>query len=405
VWELEQLPWLRRAEEQADRALGKAKGFHDDLPPSPSSSPPHWIHRGGELTVRTEHYVMTLAERAGGCIVSARLAGSSRELCDGPGNDLAAYRDSGGLWRFGHEYLGGDFDEVERVSARPALIEASERNGMLEVRIEALLAKRHLVRWLWFRNDSPIVRMRIVGAAAPRHTIACRFPTSLRLDRLHMDVPGGVAERTGAKLYDPTYWPARTFAHGVEQPAGPGLAAFLGGPACVALRSGGSMEWVALRNVPREVAFGVLRVPAHPASGTDHGEHDFDYAVWFTEGGDYRANELFVHANDALDPQWLRPGTANWAEVAHGLLGVDRRDVQISAFKAASRGDGFIARLRSFAAEPTEVRLQWPARRFREASLCDARERDLAVLEVDAEGVRVPIRRAITTVRLRPSEG
>ncbi|MBW2522887.1 MAG: hypothetical protein JRI23_01865 [Deltaproteobacteria bacterium] len=403
VWSIEQLPWLERAERCADQALSVAAELHDAPLTPRRSRAPHWVQRGGELTVRTPHYVMTLSEQTGGCIVSARLAGSARELCAGPANDLCAYRDSGGLWRFGHEYLGGDFREVRRTSDAPAIIEATERNGMLEVRIESLLVDRHVVRWLWFRDDTPILRMRVVGAAAPRHTIACRFPTTLGVDSLHMDVPGGVVERPRTKLYQPTYWPARSFAHGVEHADGPGVAAFLGGPACVALRERGELEWVVLRNAPREVAFGVLRVPAHPASGTDHGEHRFDYALWLTEGGSYLDNALFLRAREVLDSAWLRPGEPHLGGAAQELVQVDRTDVVVSALKAASHGTGFIARLRSFANDAEEVQLQWPARPIGKASLCDARERDLQELTVAEDGsVRVPVRQAITSVRIEP---
>lgn len=400
VWQVEQLPWLKRAEQQADRAVALATERHRDAPFSKPSALPHWVQRGGSLTVLTDHYALSLSEAAGGCLVSARLAGSSRELLGGPANDVVAYYDSGGLWRFGHEFLGGDYREVDRVSRQPALIEANERNGMLEVRVESLLAKRHLTRWLWFRNDSPVVRMRLEGAAAPRHTIACRFPTALSLQELVMDVPGGVVARARAKLYDPTYWPARAFAHGVEADSGTGIAAFVGGPACVALDADGALEWVTFRNVPREVAFGLLRVPAHPASGTDHGEHAFDYAVCFTASGDYRQNELFTRARAALAGGWLAPGSVDLQGKASTLVAIDRADVLLSAFKKASHGAGFIARLRSFAPEPTTVRLRWPEHRIRTATLCDARERDLEPLETDGDVVQVPVRGAFTTVRL-----
>ena len=82
-----------------------------------------------------------------------------------------------------------------------------------------------------------------------------------------MDVPGGVVRRQARKLFDPTYWPARSFAH--FRNGDSGLAVFFGGPGCVSFNGKGSVEWVVLRNAPREVAFGFLPILAHPASGRD----------------------------------------------------------------------------------------------------------------------------------------
>ena len=58
-------------------------------------------------------------------------------------------------------------------------------------------------------------------------------------------------------------------------------------------------------------------------------------------------------------------------------------------------------RLRSYAGEAVEVALHAPRGPFRRAWLCDARERDLGELQLDAHGrARVRVERAITSVRL-----
>ena len=180
-----------------------------------------------------------------------------------------------------------------------------------------------------------------------------------------------------------------------------GLAAFLGGPACVALTEPGTMEWVALRHAPLELAFGFLPLPAHPASGTEDEAHTLEYAVWLTAFGDFRDNALPSAVRTALRAA-LFDGAPDLDALANAMVKVDVPDVLVTALKPASRGEGVIARLRSYVqgGEIEHVRLFSEVRAIRAAYLCDARERDRAELPVSNGVVSVPIERAITSVRL-----
>jgi hypothetical protein len=354
--------------------------------------------------VTTESYRAVLDEQAGGCLVELHLKRAGTQLLAGPANDLVAYHDTGGLWRMGHEYQGGEFRERDRVSARPARVEARESGGRLELQVEAELCGRPVTRWIWFDSDSPMIRMRLVGSAATRRTVTCRFPTTVSATQLTMDVPGGFIERPPSKLYEPTFWPARTFAHMEHAPAehGCGLAAFMGGPACVGITASGVLEWVALRNVHREWAYGVFPLLAHPASGHDTDVHHFEYAVWFTSAGDFRDNRLPARARRLMREIWLPDRARRLCDRADDLLTIDDDRVLITTVKRADRGEGLVVRLQSCASQDEElvVRLRcngWPVR---SARLCDARERDLAGLPVEGSAVLVPVRGALTTVRL-----
>ena len=214
VYQDEQLPWLVHAEQLADRCLDLAR---ERLPRSDGPferSPPRWSLEHGLLEVETPHYFVRIAEQAGGCFVSLRDKREGEERLSGPGNDLVVYRDSGGLWRMGHEFLGGKFKEDRKASDHPAKITATlQDNGLLAVSIVSHLAGERVVRNVWFDALTPLIRMHIEARAAEYTTVACRFPTVSGAETMAMDVPGGIVERTRSKLYNPTFWPARSFVH------------------------------------------------------------------------------------------------------------------------------------------------------------------------------------------------
>jgi hypothetical protein len=398
IWQEEQLPLLERAELLADNALARIRAIRPPAAASPRMAPPRWRLDAGKLVVDAEAYHVELDERQGGAITSFRLGGSTEELLVGPANDLVSYRDSGGLWRLGHEFLGGVFAERTRASRLPARISAEDLDGVLQVRVDSEFEGRPFVRWLWLRQGSPVLRMRLVGSARRRRTITCRFPTRIDAQELTMDVPGGIVLRPAHKLYRPTFWPARSFVH-LRSRSGPvGLAAFLGGPAAVASDGAGALEWIALRHAPREMAFRVLPILSHPASGTDPHQGQFDYAVWFTTGGDARDNRLPHHVRRALRAAMFGPHEPDLDELANSVVVVDRDDVQVTALKPAFRGEGVVVRLASFAEKTVDVTVSCPSRPFRTATLCDARERRLRDLEVRGGSVIVPMPYALASV-------
>ena len=250
--------------------------------------------------------------------------------------------------------------------------------------MESKLGYLPVTRWLWFEKDSPIIRMRISGSAPKRATIACRFPTVISSDGLDMDVPGGVVRRPARKLYDPTYWPVRSFAHLCND--GLGLAVFFRGPGCVSCDGKGSLEWAVLRNAPREVAFGFLPILAHPASGTDPNRHQVDYAVCLTSSGDWRENRL---------PQ------VDHELAAAGLpVTVEGSDTLVQAVKPAESGRGLIVRIAYFGAEPGRARIFSKTGTIRAAFLCDGMERDLQELGIGGGAVQVELPFSLVSVRI-----
>jgi hypothetical protein len=399
VWEAEQLPLLREAEALADEGLSHIRAVRRAAVSAPKLPPPSFRRTGGVVTIETDEYRLSLDGARGGCLTSFRLRGSDEELLTGPSNDLVSYRDSGGLWRLGHEFAGGVFSEVDLASDRPARVRVEVVGDLLQVRVEADLEGVPFVRWLWCRNGSPVLRLRLTGAARRRRTVTCRFSTALAAPRLTMDVTGGIVDRPVEKLYRPTFWPARSFVH-LQAPRGPGLAAFLGGPATASSDGKGQLEWIALRYAPREMAWGILPILAHPASGTDPHEGDLDYAVWFTPCGDARENHLPRHVRRALRAALFDPHEADLDELANSVVLVDHPEVKVTALKPAFDQRGVIARLSSYARGPVEVRLSCPSRAIQRAWACDARERDQGELRVSDGVATVPLGRALGSVRI-----
>lgn len=402
VWNTEQLPWLREAEQCADRVIEEAVKRAEPAPVGQGrSTGPRWRFEDGVLDVQTKTLRLKISEKSGGCFeyVAARTT-EERRLLNGPANDVIAYRDTGGLWRMGHEFLGGAFEEKERASLAPTRLSVEEKDGLLEVRAVSSLGKKPLERICWIQNDEPIIRMRLRGAALARRTVTCRFPTAVSGARLQMNVPGGIAERPVSKGHAPTFWPARSWLHLRDDYDDWGVAAFLGGPATAALTAEGVLEVVAFRNVSREIAYGFLPILAHPASGTDPHEGIFDYALMFTSAGGCVENRLPALSRRVLRDEWLYPELPQIKTLAGSAVQVDREDVLVSAVKPADIGEGVVVRLTRLGSAKRSVRVTIPTRRLRRAFLCDALERDLQELSCDEDGLTVALERGNTSLRL-----
>jgi hypothetical protein len=401
IWEEEQRPWLITAQAKAQSVINRASVLHGISSLSTAKAkPPSWNLADGKLVVESPYYRMQLDADSGGCITQWTDLDSGTALLAGPGNDIVSYKDTGGLWRMGHEYWGGTFKVEEKASQLPASLQVEERDGFLEATVRSELSGQKFIRRIVFKNDSPVVRMSLTGCCPKRRTVTCRFLTGIRDLGLTMDVPGGVVKRPFTKIYDPTFWPAINFVHLKDHGSGRGMAIFPGGPASVSGNSNGVVEWIALRNAPREKAFGFLPLLAHPASGTAPEQFTFDYAVLLTPKGDWRENSLYGLAQEVLSEAWIAPGTPNVKETADSFVSVNREGVFVTALKKASRGKGLIARLLCYDNSPCEVRLKLRDRLIAGAVLCDARERDKEDVQVESGEAVLTIESAITTVRL-----
>jgi hypothetical protein len=398
----EQMPWLDESAREAEAAIVRASV----RPPAAArsaghSAPPRRRDKGRTIEIETRHYVVEISADAGGCIVSAHHPETGAALLLGPSNDFVSYRDSGGLWRMGHEFAGGYLREDARASTRSARVEASSTEGATEVRSECELGGRRIIRVVRFSNGSPVIRFRIEGSAAPGRTTAVRFETGIVASRLEMDTPGGIVSRPPRRQYDPTFWPFQhSFRLDDDRLPAAGVALYAGMPGAASCTPDGRVELIAFRNAVHERAFGAFPLPGMPVSGRDDAVQVLSYAISFLPESDRvdRGNPL--SARRACDDPRQDGGRTALCDLVSSLAATDRSDVAVMTVKRASRGRGLIVRLGTHTAAGQPVVLGLPGRRVETATLCDARERDLGLLEVHEGSVRFTMPGNIAAVRV-----
>ena len=404
VVESEQQPWLDKAVADASAAISRftqtAAVVKLRRPTIKPAAMPEWRKRDGTVEIKTPYYVMELAEDAGGAISRAWSPVTQKPLLKGVSNDLVSYYDLGGLWRMGHEFWGGRFKELHRASERPAQLKVRELEGGLEVACVTELDGQTMQRLLWFRSDSPVIRLRVEGLAAERRTVTIRFATDVSASRLVMDAVGGVVARPPQKMYNPTFWPLQHFMHFQDDANGRGFALCLGMPGAASYRRDGRLEAIALRNATCERAFGLFPLLGLPAEGHERASHTFDYAILFTPAGDWRENGIPQVAHSIADNPWDTTGYAELRALAASAVTTSRPEVVVTAVKPASRGEGLIVRLSTLTVSGSPVDVTIRDRHLKAGFLCDARERDLKPLEVHGQTARLVMPGAIATVRL-----
>ena len=404
VVEAEQQPWLDKAAADANTAIARfsqtpavAKLRRSAVKPA---AIPEWQRRNGTVEIKTPHYVIELAEDAGGAITRAWSPVTQKPLLKGISNDLVSYCDLGGLWRMGHEFWGGKFKELHRASERLAQLKVRELEGGLEVACVTELDGQTMQRLMWFRSDSPVIRLRVEGLAAERRTVTVRFDTDVSASRLVMDAVGGVVARPPQRMYKPTFWPLQHFVHFQDDASGRGLALCLGMPGAASYRRDGRLEAIALRNATCERAFGLFPLLGLPAVGHERASHTFDYAILFTPAGDWRENGIPLVAQSIPNNPWDTTGHAELRALAASAVTTNSPEVVVTAVKPASRGEGLIVRLTTFTSFGLPVDVTIRDRHLKAAFLCDARERDLKPLEVQGQTAHLVMPGTIATVRL-----
>jgi alpha-mannosidase len=341
-----------------------------------------------------------LDEAAGGTVVSIRTPDGRTPHLTGISNDLVSYRDSGGLWRMGLEFWGGIWKESRQTSDRSAKLEVFERDTGLEITSSVELNGETFRRLMWISNDSPVITFRVEGRAAEGHSVTVRFTTGLLSSKLTMDTPGGVVCRPPKRIYDPTFWPFQHFVHFQDDGSGRGLAVLQPMPGAASYQPDGRLELVAMRNATRERLFGLIGIPGNPASGHERRSYAFEYALLFTQRGDWRENNIHLRARAIANNPWSSSRDTALRGLADSIVTTDAADVWVTAIKPASRGEGIIVRLVAPVLPDSDVTVTAHHFPVRGAFLCDARERDIGPLPVKDGAVRVAMPGTVATIRL-----
>ena len=401
VVEEEQIPWLDQAADSVNTILDRLAPV---LPASDVSAPCSeslaWSHENGRIQIKTAHYSLELAEALGGAIISLQPQDAKTSLLTGISNDLISYRDSGGLWRMGYEFAGGIWKESMCASQHPTQVQMREHNNGLEIISSVELNGETFLRRIWLHSSSPIIHLRVEGKAPKGHSVTLRFATGISSKYMVMDTPGGVALRPPKRIYDPTFWPLHQFVHLRDDDTGRGLAILQPMPGAISYRPDGQLELVAMRNATREKIFGLIGIPGNPASGHERESYSYEYALLFTEKGDWRDNKIHIFARDIANNPWSSPRDTALRNLADSVITTNSPDVWVTAIKPASRGEGIIVRLYTPFLPESPVLVTASHFKLRKAFLCDARERDIKPLDVLEDAIRVPMSGTVATLRL-----
>ncbi|MEA3335677.1 MAG: hypothetical protein U9R25_07170 [Chloroflexota bacterium] len=403
VVEEEQLPWLAQAADSVDATIDRLASARPASDVTAASSKSlTWSQKEGRIQIKTAYYDVELAEDAGGAIVNLQSQDAQTPFLTGISNDLVSYRDSGGLWRMGLEFAGGIWKESMRASHHPTQMQVHERDNGLEIISSSELNGETLRRLMWFSNDSPVIHCRVEGKAAEGYSITVRFATGIASKKLDMDTPGGIVVRPPKRNYDPTFWPLHHFVHLQDDDTGRGLAILQPMPGAISYQPEGQLELVAMRNATREKVFGLIGIPANPASGHERDSYVFEYALLFTQDGDWQDNNIHLMARSIANNPWSDSRVTGLRSLADSIVTTDSPHVWVTAVKQASRGEGIIVRLYThvLSESPVPVMVTTPHFTIAEAFLCDARERDLEPLEIQNGAVRVTMPGTVATIRL-----
>lgn len=389
VFEAEQAPVIQGAKTAAEELLSAW------TPPRPQRPVRTFaVHQeSGRVVVETDRLRMVVDGDRGGTMTE--LENGSGSLLSAPAFDLVLWKDWGGLWRLGHEFLGGRFERFMASASGRADVDVVRNNGRLEVRTTLTLRGALFERRYEICPDAGYVGVSVNGRPPLGTSITCAVPLNGHPESLFMDVPGGSIRRPAVKIDRPTFWPARSFV--CVRAGGQTAHLVLGGPAAVGLTEPGQLEWFVGRNAPRERALAAVPVPAHPAKGTERGPSQVFAALGF--GPPSRSAADWAAASRQL----LTRRTTGWDldGLFETVVDVDAKDVRVMALKPGVDGESVVVRLERAGVSRAACTVALKAGGFTAAELTDAREGSGRPLEVRDGRVHVPFSGTFATVVLR----
>lgn len=323
----------------------------------------------------------------------ASLAVDGEPLLGGASLEWIVYSDTGGLYRIGSERADCSADEFAEIAVvrmtSLSLVESGPARAVL--RGAATVDGIDVVVDFVAAAGADRLALRVTGAAPTDRTIMLRARPAG--DELAMGVAGGAVSRPLAHRYTPSLWPAVTWvARGPLAVHLTNATGVYGGPE-------GTLEWVVFRNATSEGSCDNLG-----PSGTDDAEQTLEYSLGRRDPAAGGASEL------AASMQLARPMRATTVDRHAGdlpdtgrLITVDGASVVATALKPASRGSGLVLHLVRPGAGDADLALRPGVLPWSTVTRPDLLERDdVAVGDVGADGITVPISAALTALRLTP---
>ena len=401
----DQIPMLDQAINAVNAALTQTRrdttAESERIPAETHNLLPAWERRGDKVWVTCEHYALELDQAAGGCISRLSQPATGAVYLDGNSDEMVDIIESGGLWRMGMEFKGGKYQPRQCSSTQAVPLDIQPCPDGLEISTSVRLGEKEFRCTTLCRNDSSLIRFRVSGRAAEGHTVTVRFHSGIQAERLVMENPGGIVNRPAQKIFTPTFWPVQHFCHLQDHSSPLGMAIFLAMPGAVSYSSQEhTVEMVTHRNATQEKAYRFIPILACPAKGHELEETTFQFAVCFTDSGDWKSNRLPQQARDYARGPWIIDlDPALYQQIARDVV-MDTEDVWVEAMKPAWRGEGIILRLWSYTIPDRPVMLELRGCPIRQAWICDVRERDLQPVLVQDGRVRLELKHSITSVRL-----
>lgn len=298
----------------------------------------------------------------------------------------ARYRDSGGLWRLGHEMPGCDLARLE------------EGDGEDDVQVLVQSPLRAAVRFrgggvsreAWLDTSDGGLSLATTSAASEGTTRTTTFSFAIEPGAtLRTSLAAGYADRAERGIYSPTFWPAVSWVS-----SGP-WSLLLRQSTGARLGANGEVELLTVRDARQE------QCDIEGGTGSDPEAHRIEWRIERTASpaeADLVAQAFNRPAIAFAVPQG--PAPADPLPSTHSLASITGEGV-VMAIKPAHRGDGIVLRTLLLPG-PVDVSPS-PALGVREAVRTDLVERDLEPLVAHSGTLRLDRARhgSIATVRWR----
>jgi alpha-mannosidase len=276
---------------------------------------------------------------------------------------LADYADQGGLWRLGNEMKGCALTAMTAL-AEPETIVVREQSA-LRVRVTVSTADATRELGLDAGDDGLFLALTTAAAKGTTRTASFTF-TSGMTGALRTSTAAGFVDRTVARLYTPTFWPA------VEWLGDGDWILALRQSTGVRFDASGNVELLAVRNAQHEVC------DNEGGSGSDGDMHRIEWRIGTatSPAGAAQLAQSFnrpVVAVVAAGP----PAAAPDLPATGTLLSVSGDGI-VTAIKPAERGPGIVVRALNLPG-PVTLALPPPLAN-KSATRLDAVERDLESL-------------------------